>query len=104
MRRPAALFHIALAVAFTASQPPPAHADNAKRPPVPPNIEVQAGLEGPADTRAFREVVAIGSQDYICLPSGCTFFGPQVTLFSERGRQFITHFVSPNPFENGTSR
>ena len=104
MRRPAALFHIALAVAFTVSQPPPAHADNAKRPHVPPNIEVPAGLEVPAGNRAFREGDAIGTQDYICLPSGWTFFGPQATLFNERDRQIITHFLSPNPFENGTSR
>jgi hypothetical protein len=104
MRRPAVLFHIALAVAFTVSQPPPAHADNAKRPPVPPNIQVPAGLEVPAGNRAFREDDAIGTQHYICLPSGWTFFGPQATLFNERDRQIITHFLSPNPFENGTPR
>jgi hypothetical protein len=104
MRRLAALFHIALAVAFTVSQPPPAHADNAKPTPVPPNIQVPAGLEVPAGNRAFREGDAIGTQDYICLPSGWTFFGPQATLFNERDKQIITHFLSPNPFENGTSR
>jgi hypothetical protein len=104
MRRPAALFHIALAVAFTVSQPPPAHADNTKRPPVPPNIQVPAGLEVPAGNRAFREGDPIGTQDYICLPSGWTFFGPQATLFNERDKQIITHFLSPNPFENGTPR
>jgi hypothetical protein len=104
MRRPAALFHIALAVAFTVLQPPSAHADNAKRLPVPPNIQVPAGLEVPAGNRAFREGDAIGTQDYICLPSGWTFFGPQATLFNERDKQIITHFLSPNPFENGTPR
>ena len=104
MRRPAVLFHIALAVAFTVSQPPPAHADNAKRPPVPPNIQVPVGLEVPAGNRAFSEGDAIGTQDYICLPSGWTFFGPQATLFNERDKQIITHFLSPNPFENGTPR
>ena len=104
MRRPAALFHIALAVAFTVSQPPPAHADNAKRPPVPPNIQLPAGLEVPGGNRAFREGDANGTQDYICLPSGWTFFGPQAALFNERDEQIITHFLSPNPFENGTPR
>jgi hypothetical protein len=104
MRRSAALFHIALAVAFTVSQPSPAHADNAKRLPLPPNIQVPAGLEVPAGNRAFREGDAIGTQDYICLPSGWTFFGPQATLFNERDKQIITHFLSPNPFENGTPR
>lgn len=104
MRRPAALLHIALAVAFTVLQLPPAHADNAKRLPVPPNIQLPAGLEVPAGNRAFREGDAIGTQDYICLPSGWTFFGPQATLFNERDKQIITHFLSPNPFENGTPR
>ena len=98
MRRPAALFPVVLAVAFTVSQPPPAHADKAKPPPVP------AGLQVPAGNQAFREGDAIGTQDYICLPSGWTFFGPQATLFNKRDKQIITHFLSPNPFENGTPR
>jgi len=100
MRRPAALFLVALAVAFTVSQPPPAHADNAKRPPGPPNIP--AALQVPPGNQAFREGDAIGTQDYMCLPSGWTFFGPQATLFNERDEQIITHFLSPNPFEPGT--
>jgi Protein of unknown function (DUF3455) len=104
MRRPAALFPVALAAAFTVSQPPPAHAEDAKPPPVPPNIQVPNGLQVPAGNKAFREGDAIGTQDYICLPSGWTFFGPQATLFNERDKQIITHFLSPNPFENGTPR
>jgi hypothetical protein len=87
----------ALAVAFTASQPPPAYADDAKRPPVPASIPIM--LQVPAGNRVFREGDAIGTQDYICLPSGWTFFGPQATLFNERDEQIITHFLSPNPFE-----
>jgi hypothetical protein len=98
MRRPAAFFPIALAVAFTVSQPPPAHADHVTPPAVP------AGLQVPAGNQAFREGDAIGTQDYICLPSGWTFFGPQATLFNEHDKQIITHFLSPNPFENGTPR
>jgi hypothetical protein len=58
---------------------------------------VAAGLDL-LDTGA----VTIGTQDYICLPSGWTFFGPQATLFNERDEQIITHFLSPNPFEPGT--
>ena len=104
MRKPAALFHIALTVAFTVLQPPLAHADDAKGLPEPPNIHVPAELEVPAGNRAFREGDAIGTQDYICLPSGWTFFGPQATLFNKRDEQIITHFLSPNPFENGTPR
>jgi Protein of unknown function (DUF3455) len=92
----------ALAVAFTVSQPPPAHADYITAPSVP------AGLQVPAGNQAFLEGAAVGTQDYICLPSGTgtawTFFGPQATLFNEGDEQIITHFLSPNPFENGTPR
>jgi len=31
-------------------------------------------------------------------------FGPQATLFNDDGMQIITHFLSPNPEENGTAR
>jgi hypothetical protein len=92
----------ALAVAFTVSQPPPAHADHATPPPVPHVIQVPAG------NKAFLEGDAFGTQDYICLPSSSgftwTFFGPQATLFNEHDKQIITHFLSPNPFEIGTPR
>jgi hypothetical protein len=93
-----------LAVAFKVL-PPPAHAAQATPPPVPFGIQVAAG------NHAFLEGAAIGTQDYICLPSGAgfawTFFGPQATLFNEHDehdKQIITHFLSPNPFENGTPR
>jgi hypothetical protein len=96
-RLPLTMCLAALAVAFTLSQPPPAYADDAKRPPLPPNIpEI---LKVPAGNKAFREGDAIGTQDYICLPAGWTFFGPQATLFNEHDEQIITHFLSPNPFE-----
>jgi hypothetical protein len=101
----------ALTVAFTVSQPRPAHADDADDadeaddatpPPVPRNIQVPAG------NKVFLEGDAIGTQDYICLPSGSgfawTFFGPQATLFDDHDKQIITHFLSPNPFEGGTPR
>jgi Protein of unknown function (DUF3455) len=102
VRRHTPTFVISLAVAFTPSQPAPAHADHATRPAVPPTLEVSAG------NKAFREGAAIGTQDYIYLPSGSgftwTFFGPQATLFNKRDEQIITHFLSPNPLENGTPR
>jgi len=53
---------------------------------------------------------AVGTQNYVCLPSGSgfafTLFTPQATLFDARGKQLITHFFSPNrnPSENGTIR
>jgi Protein of unknown function (DUF3455) len=51
---------------------------------------------------------AYGTQNYVCLPSGAGFswilYGPQATLFDGDGEQQITHFLSPNPDENGTLR
>ena len=93
----------ALAVAFTVALPQPARADDVTPPPVPGNIRVPAG------NKAFLEGHAVGTQDYICLPSGSgfawTFFGPQATLFNDDDKQVITsHFLSPDPFEGGTPR
>jgi hypothetical protein len=82
----------ALAVAFTVALQP-AHAD-----PVPNSIKVPGG------NTAFLEGHAIGTQNYICLPSGWTFFGPQATLFDADDGQVITHFLSPNPIESDTAR
>jgi hypothetical protein len=51
---------------------------------------------------------AVGTQNYICLPSGAsvawTLFGPQATLFHNDARQMMTHFLSANPVEDGTLR
>jgi hypothetical protein len=88
----------ALAAAFTVSRPQPAHADHVTPPPVPSNIQVPDG------NKPFLEGHALGTQDYICLPSGWTFFGPQATLFNDHDKQIITHFLSPNPDESGTPR
>lgn len=84
----------ALAVAFTVALPQPTHAAD----PVPNNIKVPDG------NRAFLRGHAVGTQNYICLPSGWTFFGPQATLFDVNEEQIITHFLSPNPFESDTPR
>ena len=87
----------ALALASTVSLPQPAHAREVTPPPVPAAIQVPEGNE------AFLEGHAVGTQNYICLPSGSgfawTLFTPQATLFSDRARQVTTHFFSPNPFE-----
>src|SRR5262245_28462502 len=104
----------ALAVAFTVSWAPPAHADHATPPPVPDDIQVPDG------NKAFLEGHAIGTQNYICLPCpnpttaaamcpddsdfAWILFGPQATLFGDHERQIITHFLSSNPFENDTPR
>jgi hypothetical protein len=87
----------ALIMVFTVSLPQPVHAN-----PVPKNIKVPAG------NTVFLEGRAVGTQNYICLPSGSgvawTFFGPQATLFNDLDEQVITHFLSPNPYEDGTLR
>jgi Protein of unknown function (DUF3455) len=88
----------ALAVAFTVALPQAAHAGRVTPPPVPSDIEVPAG------NTAFLEGHAVGTQNYICLLSGWTFFGPQATLFNDLDEQVITHFLSPNPDEGGTAR
>lgn len=47
---------------------------------------------------------AIGTQNYVCAHSTTqpgavvwTLFGPQATLFGDRGRQLMTHFLSATP-------
>jgi Protein of unknown function (DUF3455) len=71
-------------------------------PPVPANLEVEAGNE------AFLVGHAIGTQNYVCLPSATGFawslFTPEATLFDDDHRQVTTHFFRPNPFEGGTIR
>jgi Protein of unknown function (DUF3455) len=71
-------------------------------PPVPFKLEVEAG------NTAFLIGHALGTQNYVCLPSGAavawTLFGPQATLFDDSTNQQITHFLSVNPIENGTLR
>jgi hypothetical protein len=92
----------AVAVTLMATLPRPAHADRVTPPPVPDNIHVSAGNE------VFLVGHALGTQNYVCLPSGSgftwTLFTPQATLFDDRDRQVITHFFAPNPDENGTVR
>ena len=101
----------ALAVAITVALPQSAHTDNVTPPPVPSNIQVPAG------SKVFLVGHAVGTQDYICLPcpnpstsmcpntSGFAWilFTPQATLFKDNNKQIITHFFSPNPFENNTN-
>jgi hypothetical protein len=88
------------AAALTASAPQPAYADNITPPPVPANIQVPAG------NKVFFVGHAVGTQDYVCVPSDTGFrfvlFTPQATLFGDDGRQRVTHYFSPNPFEANT--
>jgi len=88
---------LALAVAFIVALLQPIAAADLVPPSVPNNLEVPAG------NMAFLEGHAVGTQNYICLPSGAsvawTLVGPQATLFNDKDRQLITHFFSPNPDE-----
>lgn len=93
---------VVLALAFVAPAPQVARADRITPPPVPGNLVVPPG------NQVFFTGHAIGTQNYICLPSGAgfswTFLGPQATLFDDEDEQVITHFLSPNPDEGGTAR
>jgi hypothetical protein len=95
-------FATALAVALTVSLAQPAEARRVRPPPVPADLEVEAG------SRAFLVGHAVGTQNYICLPSGTkiawALFAPEATLFDDHGRQLTTHFFSPNPSEADSFR
>jgi len=89
----------ALALALTISLTHPAHAGEVTVPRVPDNIQV------PAPSVPYLVGHAVGTQNYVCLPSGAgfkfTLFTPEATLFDEKGKQIITHYFSPNPDESG---
>jgi hypothetical protein len=94
----------ALVAVFTVSLPRQAQAQHITVPPVPDKLQVQAGA------RAFLEGHAVGTQNYIYLPSGTGFafalFTPEATLFNDDDNQIITHFFSlnPDPNDNGAIR
>jgi hypothetical protein len=92
---------LALAVALTLSLAQSAWAQVS-----PP--DVPADIELTEDAEAYLVGHAVGTQNYICLPSGSkiawSLFTPQATLFDDEGQQLTTHFFSPNPDENGTVR
>jgi hypothetical protein len=103
---------LALLVAGSLSQPAHArdhgydndhdHHHGINPPPVPANIKVPPG------NRPFLLGHAVGTQNYICLPSGTGFqfrlFTPRATLFNGIEKQITTHYFSPNPSEGGTVR
>jgi len=91
----------ALAVAIVISLSQLTRAGSTDLPSVPTAIQVPAGNE------LFSVGHAIGTQNYVCLPSGTgvkfVLFTPQATLF-EKQKQIMTHYFSPNPAESGTIR
>ena len=91
----------ALAMGLMVSLPQLAQAQSVTPPPVPDNkLQVEAGNE------AFLIGHAIGTQNYVCKPSGTgvkyVLFTPEATLSRDNNRQIITHFFSPNPSEPNT--
>ena len=88
------------AMAFAVPSPQPAYADTITPPPVPTNIQVPAG------NKLFLVGHAVGTQNYICVPSATgiryVLFTPEATLFDEEGEQLITHYFGPNPDEPNT--
>ena len=101
----------ALGVVFTSTMPHAAQvesqsqAENLAVPPLPPDLD-----EVPPPHQVVFVGHAIGTQNYVCLPSGSgvawSLFTPQATLFRKQGQQLTTHFFSPNPDpeDNGTVR
>jgi hypothetical protein len=95
---------IALSMTLGVAPSQTAHADSVTPPPVPDNLRVEAPNE------AFLVGHAVGTQNYVCLPSpsighvAWTLFTPEATLFNDEGEQLITHFFGPNPVEAGIVR
>jgi hypothetical protein len=88
-----------VASAAVVSLPQLARAENITPPPLP------AGLAPvPAGNKLFLGTHGVGTQNYVCRPSGAgvayVLFTPQASLFGEDGGQAITHYFSPNPTTN----
>ncbi len=86
---------VATITAFTASSGQAAQPGDITPPPLP------AGMAPvPAGNKLFLGTHGVGTQNYVCRPSGAgvayVLFTPQATLFNEDGRQVITHYFSPN--------
>lgn len=60
----------------------------------------------PAGNKLFLGTHSVGTQNYVCKPSGAgvayVLFTPEATLSGEDGGQVITHDFTPNPFEPNT--
>lgn len=78
---------------------------------VPFRTGVPDAIKVPAGHTAYLKAQATGTQNYICLPSGWTFLGPQATLTitipwlnGEFQQQVTTHYLSVNPAEAAIAR
>lgn len=91
------------AVTALGAAPHAAMLDTVTPPAVPADLSVNS------DESAFLIAHAVGTQNYVCLPTAAggyawVLFGPQATLFDDDGGQVITHFLSANPVESGLPR
>ncbi len=99
----AAAIVLGLNASVAMAQPSPAEIDV---PAVPHALKVPAGHD------PYLVGHAIGTQNYVCLPTATgaawRFIAPQATLFQSAAdtppQQITTHFLSANPVENGTAR
>jgi hypothetical protein len=70
--------------------------------------KVPTAIQVPDGNEPFLVGHAIGTQNYVCVPSDADFkfvlFTPQATLYTDDNLQLTTHFFSANPFEDGTIR
>jgi len=85
------------AFAAAVALPKAAYADDVTLPPMPPAVQVTNG------DVPFLVGHAVGTQNYVCLPSGSgvafVLSTPEATLSDDSDEQIITHFFSPNPDE-----
>src|SRR6266508_4764275 len=87
---------VATITAFTLSSPQAVRADGPTPPPPVPGL-----APVPEGNKLFLVGHAVGTQNYVCQPSGAgvayVLFTPEATLFGDDGGQIITHYFSPNP-------
>jgi hypothetical protein len=92
----------ALVFPLVAARPQAGHDDHVTPPRVPAKLEVPRGNE------AVLVGHAEGTQNYSCTRSvsgvAWVLFTPQATLFTDRARQLMTHFFSPNRVEGDVVR
>jgi uncharacterized protein DUF3455 len=92
---------VATITAFTASSPQAATLGVITPPPLPDGM-----APVPEGNKLFLGTHAVGTQNYVCQPSGAgvayVLFTPQATLSGADGVQIITHYNSPNPDERNT--
>ena len=73
--------------------------------PDPPQVPTE--LEAPEGSRLFLTLHAVGTQNQMCVLNAngvgsWNFFGPQATLFNNKGEQVGTHFLSTNMVQPGS--